>query len=107
MRIGITVNEGIVVVETEDDGSLSLCNIAAQFPNVSGLKYLNKTTNFWRGIRRVKDSFFPPQRSGWGDVIYVVVLTPSGMLIFSFVGIKLASLTLLRFEFFCIYKEKN
>jgi hypothetical protein len=78
VRIGNTKNAGIVEVETEDDGSLSLCNIAAQFPNVSGLKYLNKNTNFWRGAHRVGESFFPPQRSGWGDIIYVVVLTPSG-----------------------------
>ena len=52
----------------QDDGSLSLCNIAAQFPNVSGLKYLNKTTNFRHGVRRVKDSVFPPQCSGWGNI---------------------------------------
>ena len=71
MRIGITVNEGIVEVETEDNGSLSLCNIAAQFPNVSGLKYLNKTTNFRDGVRRVKDSVFPPQCSGWGNIIII------------------------------------
>ena len=45
MRIGITVNKGIVKVETEDDGSLSPCNIAAQFPNVSGLKYLKLLTS--------------------------------------------------------------
>ena len=79
MRIGTTMNKGIVEVETEDDGPLSQCNIAAQFHNASGLKYLNKNTNFWRGVRRVRDSFFPPQQSGWGD-IYVVV-TPSGKLI--------------------------
>ena len=60
MRIGTTMNEGIVEVDTEDDGSLSLCNIAAQFPNASGLKYLNKNTNFWRGVYRVRDSFFSP-----------------------------------------------
>ena len=80
MRIGTTMNEGIVEVETEDDGSLGLCNVAAQFPNASGLKYLNKNTNFWRGVRHVRDSFFRPQQSGWGDIIYVVV-TPSGKLI--------------------------
>ena len=80
MRIGTAMNEGIVEVEIEDDGSLSLCNIAAQFPNASGLKYLNKNTNFWRGVHRVRDSFFPPQQSRWGDIIYVVV-TPSGKLI--------------------------
>ena len=65
MRIGTTTNEGIVEVETEDDGSLSLCNIAAQFPNASGLKYLNENTNCWHGVHRVRDSFFPPQHSGW------------------------------------------
>lgn len=64
-------------VETESDGSLSLCNVAAQFPNASGLKYIGNT-NFWRGVRRVEESFFPPTRSGWGDTIYVVVLTHFG-----------------------------
>lgn len=43
-------------VETESDGSLSLCNVAAQFPNASGLKYIGNT-NFWRGVRRVEESF--------------------------------------------------
>lgn len=79
VRIGIAKDEGILEIETEDDGSLSLCNIAELFPNISGLKYFNTNTNFWRGVRRVGESFFPPKaKQGWGDTVYVVVLTPGG-----------------------------
>ena len=58
VRIGVAEDEGIIEIETEDDGSLSVCNIAAQFPNVSGLKYFNTNTKFWRGVRFILANHF-------------------------------------------------
>ncbi len=78
MKIGLSLDEGLIEVETESNGSLSLCNIFAQFPNACGLKYQSPSSKFWRGVRRVGDSFFPPFASGWDDIVYVVVFGSIG-----------------------------
>jgi hypothetical protein len=74
VKIGLSLHdEGIIEVETESDGHLSLCNVFAQFPNTCGLKYQAPNSKFWRGVRRVGDSFFPPFASGWDGILFMLL----------------------------------
>ena len=58
----------------ENDGSLLLSTIQAQFPTAIGLKY-KSSSGGWRGIRAEENILSPPS-DGWGNVVYVV--TESG-----------------------------
>jgi len=54
----------------ENDGSLLLSTIQAQFPTAIGLKY-KSSSGGWRGIRAEENILSPPS-DGWGNVVYVV-----------------------------------
>lgn len=70
-------NEEPIEVPTEEDGTLLLSTLCAQFPGASGLKYRNPDTGTVRGIRLVDGRFHAPEGI-WGDMIYVAVF-PKGM----------------------------
>lgn len=58
---------------TEEDGSLMLGTVKAQFENAIGLKHKNDAGTAWRGVRLVGDALkCPPE--GWGSRLYVATL---------------------------------
>lgn len=66
---------------TEDDGTLLLSTLQAQYPGTSGLKYRNPETNAIRGIRLTEGRLHPPPgEDGWGSQVYLCVF-PKGLYI--------------------------
>lgn len=81
--IQVVEEEGDDPIElpTEDDGSLLLSTLQAQFPGACGLKYINEETKCFRGVRSNEGKFFPPYvEPGWGTHIYHCVF-PKGKLV--------------------------
>lgn len=63
---------------TEEDGTLLLSTLQAQYPGTSGLKYRNPETNAIRGIRLTEGRLHPPPgEDGWGAQVYLCVF-PKG-----------------------------
>jgi len=65
--------EGIEI-PVEEDGTVLLTTLCAQFPGACGLKFRNPETRAWRGLRLADGRFFPPADTGWGTTIFVVVM---------------------------------
>ncbi|XP_059160396.1 TAR DNA-binding protein 43-like isoform X2 [Physella acuta] len=63
-------------VPSEDDGTLLLTTLSAQFPGACGLKYRNHETGTLRGIRLSDGRLYPPD-TDWGRQVYIVVF-PKG-----------------------------
>jgi len=59
-------------VPSEDDGTLLLSTLSAQFPGACGLKYRNPDTGAMRGIRLSDGRLYPPD-TDWSNRIYVAV----------------------------------
>lgn len=76
--IQVSEDEGEEPIElpTEDDGTLLLSTLAAQFPGTCGLKYRNPESRALRGVRLVEGRLHPPE-NGWGSVVYYCVF-PKG-----------------------------
>ena len=70
-------------VPSEEDGTLLLSTLAAQFPGSCGLKYRNPETGTMRGIRLSDGRLYPPDGK-WTSRFYVAVF-PKGL--FSFVTV--------------------
>lgn len=67
-----TETEEPTEIPSEDDGSLLLSTLSAQFPAACGLKYRNPDTGNFRGVRLNEGYLFPPDGE-WGSTVYVVV----------------------------------
>ncbi|XP_021956227.1 TAR DNA-binding protein 43 isoform X2 [Folsomia candida] len=61
-----------IEVPTEEDGSLLLSTLSAQFPSTSGLKFRNPESGGIRGVRLVDGRFHPPE-NGWGNLVLYCV----------------------------------
>ena len=61
-----------IELPSEEDGSLLLSTVAAQFPGACGLKYRNPETGNFRGVRIVDGRLHAPE-SMWGNYIYIAV----------------------------------
>lgn len=59
-------------VPSEDNGTLLLSTLVAQFPGACGLKFRNPATNAMRGVRLVEGTLYPPE-DYWGQHVYVIV----------------------------------
>ncbi|XP_033337512.1 TAR DNA-binding protein-43 homolog isoform X3 [Megalopta genalis] len=72
--IQVAEDEGDEPIElpTEDDSTLLLTTVTAQFPGTCGLKYRNPESRTMRGIRLVDGRLHPPE-SGWGKAVYFCV----------------------------------
>ncbi|XP_046389352.1 TAR DNA-binding protein 43-like, partial [Ischnura elegans] len=70
----VSEDEGEEPIElpTEDDGTLLLSTLAAQFPGTCGLKYRNPDGRVMRGVRLVDGRLHSPD-SGWGNSVYYCV----------------------------------
>ncbi|BFZ23221.1 hypothetical protein BsWGS_26260 [Bradybaena similaris] len=74
--IHVSENEGDEPMElpSEDDGTLLLTTLSAQFPGACGLKYRNHETGILRGIRLSDGRLYPPD-TDWQDLVYIVVFS--------------------------------
>lgn len=77
--IQVAEDEGEEPIElpTEDDTTLLLTTLSAQFPGTCGLKYRNPESRTMRGVRLVDGRLHPPE-NGWGKAIYFCVF-PKGI----------------------------
>lgn len=62
-----------IELPTEEDGTLLLSTLSAQFPGTCGLKFRNPESQAWRGVRLVDGRLHPPE-SGWCSHIYYCVV---------------------------------
>ena len=69
-----------IEIPAEEDGTLLLTTLIAQYPGACGLKYRSRETGGLRGIRLADGSVHPPD-GYWGETTYIVVF-PKGMLVF-------------------------
>lgn len=67
-------NDEPIELPPEEDSTLLLTTLSAQFPGACGLKYRNPDTRAWRGVRLSDGRLFPPADTGWGSHVYVCVL---------------------------------
>lgn len=83
--LSVVEQEGDEPVELplNEDGTLSLSNLVAQFPGASGLKYRNPETGTFRGVRFQDDCFYPTD-GVWQNTQYIAVF-PKGELLVLFV----------------------
>ena len=70
-------NDEPIELPTEDDGTLLLSTLVAQFPGACGLKYRPSDGRGFRGLRLVEGVIHPPDE-GW-DLVFVCVF-PKGNL---------------------------
>jgi len=67
-----------IEVPTEEDGTVLLSTLSAQFPGACGLKFRNPETGAWRGVRLADERLFPPPDTGWSTSVFVPVLPKYG-----------------------------
>lgn len=74
----VTEDEGEEHIELplEEDGTLLLSTLQAQFPGSCGLKYRSTESRAVRGVRLNEGNLHPPS-NGWGTQIYFCVF-PKG-----------------------------
>ena len=63
-------SEQVMELPVENNGTMLLTTIQAQFPRAIGLKYKSES-GAWRGVRAAGDALDPPL-DGWGQIDYVV-----------------------------------
>jgi len=78
--ISVAEEEGGEPIElpTEEDGTVLLSTLSAQFPGACGVKFRNPETRAWRGVRLADGRLWPPVDTGWNNSIFVTVL-PKGV----------------------------
>lgn len=78
VQIAEDAGEEPMELPVEEDGTLLLSTLQAQFPGSSGLKYRNSETRATRGIRLNEGRLHPPSiEDGWGEQVYLCVF-PKG-----------------------------
>ena len=69
--------EEAIELPSDEDGTILLSTIQAQFPGATGLRYRNEETQTWRGVR-LADNILCPPAGGWGSALYIVVSSKTG-----------------------------
>ncbi|XP_043914254.1 TAR DNA-binding protein 43-like isoform X2 [Protopterus annectens] len=64
-------NEEPIEIPTEDDGTVLLSTVTAQFPGACGLRYRNPVSQSARGVRLVEGILHPPE-TGWSNLVFIV-----------------------------------
>lgn len=77
LQVAEDEGEEPIELPTEDDGTLLLSTLSAQFPGSSGLKYRNPENRIVRGVRLSEGRLHPPSSGGWGSQIFYCVF-PKG-----------------------------
>lgn len=78
LQVAEDEGEEPIELPSEDDGTLLLSTLAAQFPGTCGLKYRNPESKGIRGVRLVEGRLHPPDE-GWGQNVYYCVF-PKGII---------------------------
>ncbi|XP_025425879.1 TAR DNA-binding protein 43-like [Sipha flava] len=60
----------IVDLPLEDDSTLLLSTLRAQYPDACGLKYVAPDNGRTRAIRLADNKLHPPTEEGWGEIVY-------------------------------------
>lgn len=92
LQVAEDEGEEPIELPTEDDGTLLLSTLAAQFPGSCGLKYRNPDSRAIRGVRLSEGRLNPPPEVGWGSQVFYCVF-PKGRNCFYFWLIAMASVT--------------
>uniref|UniRef100_A0A672Q360 TAR DNA-binding protein 43 n=1 Tax=Sinocyclocheilus grahami TaxID=75366 RepID=A0A672Q360_SINGR len=71
IRVAEEENEEPMEIPSEDDGTVLLSTVAAQFPGACGLRYRSPVSQCMRGVRLVEGVLHAPE-NGWGNLVYVV-----------------------------------
>ncbi|MGH0121713.1 UNVERIFIED_CONTAM: hypothetical protein FKN15_000185 [Acipenser sinensis] len=71
IRVAEDENEEPMEIPSEDDGTVLLSTVAAQFPGACGLRYRNPVSQCMRGVRVMEGVLQAPE-TGWGNLVYVV-----------------------------------
>ncbi|KAJ8371077.1 hypothetical protein SKAU_G00111050 [Synaphobranchus kaupii] len=71
IRVAEDENEEPMEIPSEDDGTVLLSTVAAQFPGACGLRYRSPVSQCMRGVRLVEGILHAPE-SDWGNLVYVV-----------------------------------
>lgn len=77
VRVCEEAGEEPIELPAEEDNSLLLSTVAAQFPGVSGLKF--EIESFFRGVKLSDGRLYPPD-GYWGKILYYCVF-PKGIII--------------------------
>ncbi|VDQ07384.1 unnamed protein product [Trichobilharzia regenti] len=65
VKICESEDDSPIEVPLEDDDTLLLSTLTAQFPDCTGLKYKSGDTGCYRGVRLVDDRLYPPADGHW------------------------------------------
>ncbi|KAM8830068.1 TAR DNA binding protein, like isoform 3-T3 [Neosynchiropus ocellatus] len=71
IRVAEDESEEPMEIPSEDDGTVLLSSVAAQFPGACGLRYRNPESQCMRGVRLVEGVLHAPEND-WGNLVYVV-----------------------------------
>nr|XP_032824013.1 LOW QUALITY PROTEIN: TAR DNA-binding protein 43-like [Petromyzon marinus] len=71
VRVADDENEEPMEIPSEEDGTVLLSSLTAQFPGACGLKYRNPDTRSLRGVRLLEGVLHPPEET-WGSHMYIV-----------------------------------
>lgn len=71
IRVAEEENEEPMEIPSEDDGTVLLSTVAAQFPGACGLRFRSPVSQCMRGVRLVEGILHAPE-NGWGNNVYVV-----------------------------------
>lgn len=71
IRVAEDENEEPMEIPSEDDGTVLLSSVAAQFPGACGLRYRNPETQCLRGVRLLEGVLYAPEND-WGNLVYIV-----------------------------------
>ncbi|XP_074550486.1 TAR DNA-binding protein 43 isoform X4 [Halichoeres trimaculatus] len=71
IKVAEEENEEPMEIPSEDDGTVLLSTVAAQFPGACGLRFRSPVSQCMRGVRLVEGVLHAPE-NGWGNVVYVV-----------------------------------
>ncbi|MGH0156819.1 UNVERIFIED_CONTAM: hypothetical protein FKN15_032613 [Acipenser sinensis] len=71
IRVAEDENDEPMEIPSEDDGTVLLSTVAAQFPGACGLRYRNPVSQCMRGVRVMEGVLQAPE-TGWGNLVYVV-----------------------------------
>ncbi|XP_055708864.1 TAR DNA-binding protein 43-like isoform X3 [Phlebotomus papatasi] len=78
LQVSEEEGEEPIELPVEEDGTLLLSTLQAQFPGTCGLKYRNPDSRAIRGVRLNEGRLHPPiPESGWGSQVYFCVF-PKG-----------------------------
>nr|XP_051684726.1 TAR DNA-binding protein 43 [Oryctolagus cuniculus]XP_051684727.1 TAR DNA-binding protein 43 [Oryctolagus cuniculus] len=79
IRVTEDENDEPIEIPSEDDGTVLLSTVTAQFPGACGLRYRNPVSQCMRGVRLVEGILHAPD-AGWGNLVYVVNYPKGGSL---------------------------